>query len=67
MLQKRWRLGSARWSDKAPEISPGDGIDPRGGLIQEEDRRLMKNGTPQGQALLPASCQGSGGLIPEIL
>ena len=44
--------------DVGPELPPGHRIDPRGGFIEEQQRRLVEQGAGEGQALAQAKGQG---------
>src|SRR5262245_2604575 len=46
--------------DEAPELPAREGIDARGGLIEEEDGRVMHDGAGQRQALLEAERELAG-------
>src|ERR1700687_6522625 len=38
---------------KIPELAARDGIDARSGLVEEKKRRLVQNGAPESEAVLP--------------
>src|SRR5688572_3608742 len=39
-------------ADEVPEIAPGLGIEPRGGLVEEDNPGLVDEGSTDGKALL---------------
>ena len=41
--------------DQVPELAAADRVDARGGLVEEDDRRLVEDRAAQGQPLLPAA------------
>ncbi len=52
--------GFGKVVDEGPECSPRDGVHARGGLVQEEDRRIVQDGAAQRQPLFPAAGERSG-------
>ena len=49
-----------------PEIAPGLGIDPGGGLVEQQQAGLMQGAAGQRQPLFPATGQGAGELILAV-
>src|SRR6476619_6129003 len=46
--------------DEVPELAAGDGVDAAGRLVQEHDRRLVKDGAAERQPLPPTAGKVAG-------
>ncbi len=58
--------GRRQLLDQLPEFAPCIGVDTRGGLIKEQQLRLVQHAGGQRQALLPAARQRPGQLIAAL-
>src|SRR5262249_19474998 len=49
---------------QVPQLAPRDGVDPGGGLVEEQDAGLVHQGGGEGQPLLPAPGELGGQPVP---
>src|SRR5258708_4837580 len=46
---------AGKLEEEIPKLTPRDGVDPGGGLVEEKQFRLMQHGAAESEALLPAA------------